>query len=66
MVCTAFRAAADTLNKTSFGGLKNMTTKMGQLYLTMASMLKPLQGILLFILPSFFFTIFLIGMIFKI
>lgn len=44
MVCTAFRAAADTLNKTSFGGLKNMTTKMGQLYLTLASLLKPLQA----------------------
>ncbi|KAL3518025.1 hypothetical protein ACH5RR_020614 [Cinchona calisaya] len=43
MVCTAFRAAADTLNRTAFGGLKPMTSKMGQLYLTMASMLKFLQ-----------------------
>lgn len=44
MVCTAFRAAADTLNQTTFGGLKQMTTKIGQLYLTMASALKPLQA----------------------
>ncbi|KAI3806281.1 hypothetical protein L1987_22180 [Smallanthus sonchifolius] len=44
MVCTAFQAAADTLNQTSFGGLKNMTTKTDQLYLTMASVLRPLQA----------------------
>ncbi|XP_071715743.1 uncharacterized protein [Rutidosis leptorrhynchoides] len=44
MVCTAFRAAADTLNLTSFGGLKNMTTKIDQLYLTIASALRPLQA----------------------
>ncbi|KAI3678535.1 hypothetical protein L6452_37831 [Arctium lappa] len=44
MVCTAFRAAADTLNQTNFGGLKHMTTKMDQLYLTMASVLRPLQA----------------------
>ncbi|XP_024981654.1 rab3 GTPase-activating protein catalytic subunit [Cynara cardunculus var. scolymus] len=44
MVCTAFRAAADTLNQTSFGGLKHMTTKMDQLYLTLASVLRPLQA----------------------
>ncbi|KAL3838238.1 hypothetical protein ACJIZ3_022829 [Penstemon smallii] len=44
MVCTAFRAAADTLNQTSFGDLKQMTTKIGQLYITMASMLKYLQS----------------------
>lgn len=44
MVCTAFRASADTLNHTNFGGLKQMTTKIGQLYLTMASTLKPLQS----------------------
>ncbi|KAI3458892.1 hypothetical protein Pfo_015555 [Paulownia fortunei] len=44
MVCTAFRAAADTLNQTSFGGLKQMTTKMGQFYITMASMLKYMQS----------------------
>lgn len=44
MVCTAFRAAADTLNQTRFGGLKNMTIKIDQLYFTIASALKPLQG----------------------
>ncbi|KAJ6671009.1 RAB3 GTPASE-ACTIVATING PROTEIN CATALYTIC SUBUNIT [Salix viminalis] len=44
MVCTAFRVSADTLNQTSFGGLKQMTTKMEQLYRTMASTLKPLQA----------------------
>ncbi|KAL7582915.1 hypothetical protein Lser_V15G42165 [Lactuca serriola] len=44
MVCTAFRAAADTLNQTSFGGLKNMTIKIDQLYFTIASALKPLQA----------------------
>ncbi|XP_059431340.1 uncharacterized protein LOC132164795 [Corylus avellana] len=44
MVCTAFRASADTLNQTSYGDLKQMTTKMDQLYLTMASVLKPLQA----------------------
>ncbi|KAG8390532.1 hypothetical protein BUALT_Bualt01G0093300 [Buddleja alternifolia] len=44
MVCTAFRAAADTLNQTSFGELKQMTTKVGQLYVTMASMLKYLHS----------------------
>ncbi|KAL2227630.1 UNVERIFIED_CONTAM: Rab3 GTPase-activating protein catalytic subunit [Sesamum indicum] len=44
MVSTAFRAAADILNQTSFGGLKQMTTKMGQLYITMASILKYMQS----------------------
>ncbi|KAI7983354.1 Rab3 GTPase-activating protein catalytic subunit [Camellia lanceoleosa] len=44
MVCTAFRASADTLNQATFGGLKQMVTKMGQLYLTMASTLKHLQA----------------------
>ncbi|XP_052185532.1 uncharacterized protein LOC127797071 isoform X2 [Diospyros lotus] len=44
MVCTAFRASADTLNQTAFGGLKQMATKMSQLYLTMASTLRPLQA----------------------
>ncbi|KAM0044701.1 putative Rab3 GTPase-activating protein catalytic subunit [Helianthus debilis subsp. tardiflorus] len=44
MVCTAFQAAADTLNQTNFGGLKNMTTKIDQLYPTMASALRPLQA----------------------
>ncbi|KAF8397225.1 hypothetical protein HHK36_016135 [Tetracentron sinense] len=41
MVCTAFRASADSLNRTSFGGFRQMTTKIGQLYLTIASALKP-------------------------
>nr|KAJ0196602.1 hypothetical protein LSAT_V11C700366790 [Lactuca sativa] len=44
MVCTAFRVAADTLNQTRFGGLKNMTIKIDQLYFTIASALKPLQA----------------------
>ncbi|KAL8518137.1 hypothetical protein ACS0TY_009479 [Phlomoides rotata] len=44
MICTAFRAAADTLYQTSFGDLKQMTTKMEQLYVTMASMLKYLHA----------------------
>lgn len=44
MVCTAFRASADILNQTSFGGLKQMTIKIDQLYLTMASTLKTLQA----------------------
>ncbi|KAL2540795.1 hypothetical protein Adt_01773 [Abeliophyllum distichum] len=44
MVCTAFRAAADTLNQTSFGDLKQMTTKIGQLYLTMSSTLRYVQS----------------------
>ncbi|KAI3994321.1 hypothetical protein MKX01_012578, partial [Papaver californicum] len=44
MVCTAFRASADTLNQTSFGDLKQMMTKIGQLYLTITSSLKPLRG----------------------
>lgn len=43
MVCTTFRVSADTLNQTNFGGLKQMITKMEQLYRTMASTLKPLQ-----------------------
>lgn len=45
MVCTAFRASADTLNESSFGALKQMNTKVDQLYITMASTLAPLQGI---------------------
>lgn len=44
MVCAAFRAAADTLCQTSFGELKQVETEMQQLYLTMASALRPLQG----------------------
>ncbi|CAI9107041.1 OLC1v1006313C1 [Oldenlandia corymbosa var. corymbosa] len=43
MVCTAFKAAADTLNHTDFGGLKLMKSRMEQLYVTMASALKFLQ-----------------------
>ncbi|KAI4368913.1 hypothetical protein MLD38_017416 [Melastoma candidum] len=44
MICTSFRAAADTIYKTNFGDLKQMTSRMDQLYATMASMLKPLQA----------------------
>lgn len=44
VVCTAFRASADTLNQTSFGALKQMATKMDQMYITMSSVLKPLQA----------------------
>lgn len=44
MVCTAFRASADTLNHTHFGALKQMAMKMDQLYITMSSVLKPLQA----------------------
>ncbi|XP_012462559.1 uncharacterized protein LOC105782397 isoform X1 [Gossypium raimondii] len=47
MVCTAFRASADTLHQTNFGSLKQMATKMDQLYHTMASTLRPLQANLL-------------------
>lgn len=45
MVCTAFRAAADTLCQTSYGELKQVETEMKQLYVTMASTLRPWQGI---------------------
>lgn len=48
MVCTAFRACADILNKASYGGFKLMKTKMDQLYLTLGSSLKSLQGTLFF------------------
>ncbi|XP_072997458.1 uncharacterized protein [Typha latifolia] len=44
MVCTSFRASADTLSQTTYGGYKSMKTKMDQLYLTLASTLKSLQG----------------------
>ncbi|XP_042017370.1 rab3 GTPase-activating protein catalytic subunit-like isoform X5 [Salvia splendens] len=40
MVCAAFRAAADTLNRTSFGDLKQMNIKIEQLYITIASVLR--------------------------
>ncbi|RYR27700.1 hypothetical protein Ahy_B01g051729 isoform B [Arachis hypogaea] len=43
MVCTAFRAAADTLILTSYGELKQMETEIQQLYVTMATTLRPLQ-----------------------
>ncbi|KAK4777658.1 hypothetical protein SAY87_017845 [Trapa incisa] len=44
MVCTSFRAAADTINQTNYGNLKTMGVKMDQLYVTMASVLKRLQA----------------------
>ncbi|KAI4994645.1 hypothetical protein ZWY2020_034286 [Hordeum vulgare] len=44
MVCTAFKSSADILNRTTYGGFKLMKTKMDQLYATMASTLKSLQG----------------------
>eukprot|EP00268_Persea_americana_P035481 TRINITY_DN3502_c0_g1_i5.p1 TRINITY_DN3502_c0_g1~~TRINITY_DN3502_c0_g1_i5.p1 ORF type:complete len:943 (-),score=213.41 TRINITY_DN3502_c0_g1_i5:521-3349(-) len=44
MVCTAFKASADNLSQTSFGDLQQMRTKIEQLYLTMASILKHLQA----------------------
>lgn len=44
MVCTAFKSSADILNKTTYGSFKLMKTKMDQLYATMASTLKSLQG----------------------
>ncbi|KAM7258011.1 hypothetical protein ACFE04_013752 [Oxalis oulophora] len=43
MVCTAFKASADTLRQTNFGDLPQMRTKIDQLYLTMPSMLRALQ-----------------------
>ena len=57
MVCTAFKAGADTLSQTSYGGLKLMKTKMDQLYSTMASVLKFLQGRQIYNLHVFFITI---------
>ncbi|KAG8063766.1 hypothetical protein GUJ93_ZPchr0003g17722 [Zizania palustris] len=44
MVCTAFKSSADILNRTTYGGFKLMKSKMDQLYATMASTLKSLQG----------------------
>ncbi|GAB2274265.1 hypothetical protein Dimus_009030 [Dionaea muscipula] len=44
MVCCTFRGAADTLNKTAHGDLSEMRIKLDQLYLTIASMLRPLQA----------------------
>lgn len=43
MVSTSFKAAADTLNRTSFGSLKQLSTRIGQLYLTMAATLRCLR-----------------------
>ncbi|XP_031100406.1 rab3 GTPase-activating protein catalytic subunit isoform X2 [Ipomoea triloba] len=44
MICTSFRAAADTLNQATFGALKPpMATKIDQLYLTLASSLRCFQ-----------------------
>lgn len=44
MVCTAFKSSADILNKTMYGGFKEMKTKMDRLYVTMASTLKSFLG----------------------
>ncbi|VVB16464.1 unnamed protein product [Arabis nemorensis] len=43
MVCTAFRGSADTLNQTNFGDMKQMTSKLEQLYLIIKSNLGALQ-----------------------
>ncbi|XP_018473723.2 uncharacterized protein LOC108844938 isoform X2 [Raphanus sativus] len=43
MVCTAFRGSADTLNLTNFGDMKQMTSKLEQLYLIIKSTLGVLQ-----------------------
>lgn len=43
MICTSFRASADTLSQTAYGDLKLLKTKVSQLYSTLASTLKPLQ-----------------------
>jgi hypothetical protein len=53
MVCTAFRACADVLNQTSYGGFGLMKTKMDQLYLTLGSSLKSLQGIFIFSIDAY-------------
>lgn len=44
VISTAFRAAADTLSQSTFGDLKFMKAKVNQLYLTLASSLRRLQG----------------------
>ncbi|KAL9679748.1 hypothetical protein QQ045_017614 [Rhodiola kirilowii] len=44
MICTAFRASADTLHQTDFGDLKLMRTKIGQLFATIASTLQAFQA----------------------
>uniref|UniRef100_M4CRC2 Uncharacterized protein n=1 Tax=Brassica campestris TaxID=3711 RepID=M4CRC2_BRACM len=43
MVCTAFRGSADTLNQTNFGDMRQMTSKLEQLYLIIRSTLGVLQ-----------------------
>ncbi|XP_010483449.1 PREDICTED: rab3 GTPase-activating protein catalytic subunit-like [Camelina sativa] len=43
MVCTAFRGSADTLNLTNFGNMRQMTSKLEQLYLIIKSTLGALQ-----------------------
>ncbi|CAH2069523.1 unnamed protein product [Thlaspi arvense] len=43
MVCTAFRGSADTLNQTNFGDMRQMTSKLEQLYLLIKSTLGALQ-----------------------
>ncbi|KAF8082999.1 hypothetical protein N665_0798s0037 [Sinapis alba] len=43
MVCTAFRGSADTLNQTKFGDMRQMTSKLEQLYLIIKSTLGVLQ-----------------------
>ncbi|RYR66926.1 hypothetical protein Ahy_A03g013117 [Arachis hypogaea] len=51
MVCTAFLAVADTLNRTNYGELKQMETKMQRLYLTMALAWKALESLFICFIP---------------
>jgi hypothetical protein len=60
MVCTAFRACADVINQTSYGGFRLMKTKMDQLYLTLGSSLKCLQGIFFFSIDADLFVYLLV------
>lgn len=46
MICSAFKASLDTLSQSSYGDLKQMELKIGQLYKTISTSLKPLRGIL--------------------
>lgn len=43
MICTAFRAAADTMNHTTFGDLIQMRSKLDQFYILVASKLRTLE-----------------------
>ncbi|KAJ0261459.1 Rab3 GTPase-activating protein catalytic subunit [Hirschfeldia incana] len=43
MVCTAFRGSADTLNQTNLGNMRQMPSKLEQLYLIIRSTLGVLQ-----------------------